>query len=181
MKTKEHDIIGKLRTWQNWQTIEHDIIGKLESMIILTNYRALIFLLRWEVIHYLFINRHKYKCIVFYKSKYVSEAIEKIILFEVVDEFNYLGQLIQYNLHVTSDIYFRLNHFLSNSSRYINLNKITCQISIKSVNFSNYFIFFYFIIFKINIPFEKFLFFKKIIKLKIYKNMQSVRIKHQGH
>ena len=76
------------------------------------------------------INENKSKCIIFRKSKYVSEDIKNKILLEVVDEFNYLGHLIQYNLDDTSDINLKLNNF------YASFNSIYRNFSI--VDFSTF-------------------------------------------
>ena len=46
------------------------------------------------------------------EKNYNIDISEKIVL-GVVDEYNYLGHILQYNLDDTKDIYLKLNNFYS--------------------------------------------------------------------
>ena len=71
------------------------------------------------------INENKSKCMVFRRSKLISDEIKNKIELEVVDEFNYLGHILQYNLDDTRDINHKLNNFYASfNSTYRNFSMV---------------------------------------------------------
>ena len=59
------------------------------------------------------INEIKSKCFIFRRNKFLSDCISDKIILGIVDKYNYLGHILQYNLDDTKDIYLKLNSFYS--------------------------------------------------------------------
>ena len=75
--------------------------------------------------HNLKINEIKSKCLIFRKSKIVPDCICNKIVLGIVDEYNYLGHILQYNLDDTKDIYLKLNNFYSSfNNTYRNFSMV---------------------------------------------------------
>ena len=59
------------------------------------------------------INENKSKCVVFRNKKNIPDILKNKIELEIVDQFNYLGHILNYNLDDSNDITAKLNKFYS--------------------------------------------------------------------